>query len=181
MIPLTPSLLVAAATALVGTGEEGGENRAPMVERFPREVQLEPGYPWCAAFVYHVGKWSHYDHYRKASSWPLPATASCKELAQFAMRNGVLSEIPMEGSVFLLATHATHEFHHTGVVATVDDQYATRDGDRIFVCTTIEGNTNDDGSNEGRETLIKQRTFSMQRGDRFIAWMDLDRPGSIAA
>ena len=181
MIPLTPSLLVASASVLVGTQEEGGENRGQMVNLFLREVHLEPGFPWCAAFVHHAGHWAHYDHRHRASSWPLPATASCKELGEFAARNGVLSDLPAEGSVFLLATHATGEFHHTGIVATVDDQWATRDGDSVWMCTTIEGNTNDDGSTEGRAVLVKHRTFYKNRGDRFIDWPSLDRRGSIAA
>lgn len=71
MIPLAPTLLVAAANAFVGLGEEGGDNRGQMVELFLREVKHPPGQPWCAAFVYHIGYCAHYDHKIGKSSWPL--------------------------------------------------------------------------------------------------------------
>ena len=77
MITLAPSLLVAAANALVGLEEQGGDNRGQMVELLLKEVNQQPGAPWCAAFVYHVGYWSHFDHRSGKSSWPLAARWSC--------------------------------------------------------------------------------------------------------
>src|SRR5256885_2271808 len=101
MIALTPSYLVAAATAFTGLGEEG-DNNGQMVELFLREVRQPPGQPWCAAFVHHVGYWSHYDHRTKYSSWPLPATASCWQLGEFARDRKLLETEPQTGDVFLL-------------------------------------------------------------------------------
>lgn len=42
------------ALAYVGTVERGGANRGARVERFLRSVGLEPGNPWCAAYVSYV-------------------------------------------------------------------------------------------------------------------------------
>ena len=42
------------ALAYVGTVERGGVNRGPRVERFLQSVGLDPGQPWCAAYVSYV-------------------------------------------------------------------------------------------------------------------------------
>lgn len=179
MIPMTPSLLIAAASSFVGLGEDGGDNRGQMVELFLREVRQPPGQPWCAAFVHHVGYWSHYDHRVAKSSWPLPATASCYELGEFARERGVLLEKPSAGDVFLLHSPALRRFAHTGVVVSVDQRFGS-EGDARFVCTTVEGNTNADGSRDGRMTLRKVRSFSVKNGDRFVHWPELDARAQAA-
>ena len=168
MIPLTPSYLVAAATAFVGLGEEG-DNRGQMVELFLREVRQPPGHPWCAAFVHHVGYWSHFDHKAGRSSWPLPPTASCWLLGAFARQHKLIELEPQAGDVFLLYFPALKRFAHTGVVVNLE-RTIVRANDRVYICTTIEGNTNDDGGRDGRMTLQKTRRFSVKNGDRFVRW-----------
>jgi len=175
MTILTPSLLVAAATSFVGIGEDGGDNRGQVVELFLREVRQPPGQPWCAAFVHHVGFWSHWDHSAKQSSWPLPATASCWELGEFARVRAILRKDPQAGDVFLVYNKQFQRFAHTGVVASVSRALATPAGDTVYACTTVEGNTSDDGSRDGRLTLTRTRRFSSRAGDRFIRWADLDQ------
>ena len=168
---LRADLLVAAANAFVGLGEDGGDNRGQMVELFLREVHQPPGQPWCAAFVHHVGYWSHYNHGTRRSSWPLPPTASCWVLGEFARERGVLVERPRVGDVFLLYSTKLLRFAHTGVVVEVDAHASSAE---VAVCTTIEGNTNDDGSRNGYDTLRRSRQFSVRDGHRFIRWVDLD-------
>ena len=167
MITLSPVLLVAAANAFVGLGEEGGDNRGQMVELFLREVKQPAGQPWCAAFVYHVGFWSHYDNRASRSSWPLPASASCWELGDFAKRQGCLVQKPTDGDVFLVHSTIMKRFFHTGIVISVDE---CMEGG--YACTTIEGNTNSDGSVQGYTTLRRTRQFSGE--DQFIHWVKLD-------
>ena len=181
MTILTPSLLVAAATSFVGIGEEGCNNRGQVVELFLREVRQPPGQPWCAAFVHHVGFWSHWDHAVAKSSWPLPATASCWELGEFARVRGILLKDPQPGDVFLVFSKQFQRFAHTGVVAAVNRVLATPAGDTAYEATTIEGNTSDDGSREGRTTLVRTRRLSIRAGDRFIRWADLAQPVAKAA
>jgi len=184
MIPLTPAFLVAAAHAFVGVREQGGNNRGQMVEMFLREVKLQPGQPWCAAFVYHVGYWSHYDARVEHSSWPLPATGSCWELGDFAERKGLLVEedkAPAEGDVFLLYNDAKKRFAHTGIVVAVHEKLTFTDGDWVWSCTTIEGNTSVEGSREGTATLEKVRWISPRKGDRFIRWVDFEKRETKAA
>ena len=169
MTQLTPSFLVAAASCFVGVREQGGPNRGQMVEIFLNGVEQPKGQPWCAAFVHHVGYWSHYDHRTKYSSWPLPATASCWQLGEFAREHGLLETEPQPGDVFLVYFRELRRFAHTGIIVTVEQRIAT-DKDTVYVCTTVEGNTNLDGAREGRLTLQKTRRFSMRNGDRFIRW-----------
>jgi len=173
MIPLAPALLVAAANAFVGLGEDGGDNRGQMVELFLKEVHQDPGQPWCAAFVYHVGHWSHYDHVAQRSTWPLKATASCAELAKNALDDGILKLEPHLGDVFLKFSKKLDRFAHTGIVVGLHDPDPHEDMG-VYVCTTIEGNTNADGSANGHTTLRKVRRFSTNNGDAFIRWVDLE-------
>jgi hypothetical protein len=179
MMPLTPSLVVATANAFIGLGEDGDDNRGQMVELFLREVRQPPGQPWCAAFVHHVGYWSHYDHTALRSSWPLLATASCFELAEFARERGWLVEKPALGDVFLLHSKELRRFAHTGVVVELVQSYGSG-AEASYVCTTIEGNTNADGSRNGNTTLRKTRRFSIANGDRFIRWVGVEHDRKAA-
>jgi hypothetical protein len=172
MIPLTPAFLIAAATSFVGLREEGSDNRGLMIDLFLKGVGQPVGQPWCAAFVHHVGYWSHYDFDANASSWPLPATASCYVLGDTAREKEVLRHEPMAGDVFLLWSPSLGRFAHTGVVARVRRQGTTPAGNPWSVCDTIEGNTNDDGGREGWGVLRRVRHFDAL--DKFIRWADLD-------
>ena len=174
MIALSPDRLVAAATSLVGIREEG-HNRGRMVELFLRQVGQQGGAPWCAAFVYHAGYWSHYDHVMRRSSWPLPATASCWELGEFARVRGVRRGEPAPGDVFLVRDVDLRRFSHTGIVVSVDESNVSEAG-ATYTCTTVEGNGSEAGSREGTMVVLRRRAFSRERGDRFIHW-----PGLAAA
>lgn len=180
VVPLSPALLVAAANAFIGVGEEGGDNRGQMVERFLRGVHLPPGAPWCAAFVYHVGHFALFDHLSQRSSWPLPPTGSCEALARAARAQGVLREEPHVGDVFLLYSRRVRRFIHTGIVVGIEDELRVRERD-MHVCVTIEGNTNDDGSSNGHTTLRKVRTFREADGHAFIRWAEMLPPASSLA
>jgi hypothetical protein len=179
IIPLSPMLLVAAANAFVGLGEEGGDNRGQMVEHFLRSVSLPPGLPWCAAFVHHVGHSAHYDHLTRRSSWPLPATGSCDALARAARAQGVLRDEPYVGDIFLLYSTARRRFIHTGIVVGVQEEERVHLRE-IHSCVTVEGNTNDDGSSNGHTTLRKVRTFREADGHKFIRWAELSRQAVAA-
>jgi hypothetical protein len=180
LVPLTPALLVAAANAFVGFTEQGGENRGQVVEHFLRGVHCPPGQPWCAAFVFHVGYHSHYDSASRISTWPLPDTASCQELFRFAKLRGALRDEPEVGDVFLKFDKTVQRYAHTGIVVSVDDQDLVLDRE-VHVCTTIEGNTNDNGSRDGYATLRRARTFHEADGHKFIRWSQLQPLARAAA
>ena len=180
MIPLAPALVVAAANAFVGIGEEGGNNRGQMVEVFLAGVGLGEGEPWCAAFVHHVGSSALYDRAAEKSSWPLPATASCWVLGDDAKRRGVCREVPAFGDVFLVYRPDLGRFAHTGFIIEVIGSAQGSAGTE-WTCATIEGNTNSDGSREGDRVLRTVRTFTPRKGDRFIHWVDLEQRDRQAA
>ena len=200
MIPLTPLALVATANAFVGMGEDGGEvpdsALGKLVRRFLREVRNRrrrrdkesrrkgrgerrtPGGiafpPWDAAFVHYAGYWSHYDQRFKKSSWPLPATASVEELAQFAGVSGAFREAPLAGDVFLLWSPAERRFVRTGIVTHVEHGGQFSRGEKYYLCVTIEGDSDASAEGPGTRTLRRARRFAPQMGDRFIRWTAFD-------
>jgi hypothetical protein len=180
-VPLTPFALVATASAFVGFGEDSWNPFAgpqgALVECFLREVQArcdDARVPWDAAFVHHVGYWSHFDHEFERSAWPLPATASVEELAQFAGTSGALREAPLLGDVFLLASPAGREFVRTGIVAHVERFSRLSKGEHGYKCVTIEGHSAEEQTETGTMVLRVERTFSPALGDRFIRWTAFD-------
>ena len=130
--------------------------------------------PWDAAFVHHVGYWSHYDPVVKMSNWPLPATRCVEELAQFGDTSGTFREAPVSGDVFLLWTPEIRAFTRTGIITHVPDiRYFSR-GEKCYKCVTIEGDVDADSSAEGTKTLRRVRNLAPELGDRFIRWTSLD-------
>lgn len=156
--------LIAAALALNHVTEQGGDNHGQMVELMLREVDLPAGEPWCAAYVYHVGFWSQYDPEHGYSTWPLPKTGACQLLGYFAQVHHLLESVPARGDVFLLYFPSLGRFGHTGIVLSALE---TLSG---YLCTTIEGNSNDDGAREGWKTCIKTRLFKKGDAHRFVRW-----------
>ncbi|HXC25045.1 MAG TPA: hypothetical protein VNU46_03955, partial [Gemmatimonadaceae bacterium] len=156
--------LIAAALALINVTEHGGENRGQTVEWLLSEVNLPPGDPWCAAYVFHVGYWSQYDPLTRHSRWPLPRTGACSVLGAFAAAHTLLQTTPIRGDIFLMYFDALGRFAHTGIILTVTETSAA------YLCTTIEGNTTDDGSRDGWKSCIKTRTFPKGDRHRFIRW-----------
>lgn len=179
----TPTLLIATAGAFIGLREEpvrGEPNRGLLIDQFLRETGHDPGAPWCAAFVYHVGYWSHYDHANRRSWWPLPSTASCYVLGEFARMRGVLFPEPRAGDVFLVFNPMLNRFAHTGVVVRVLETEARSEGRTWYTCLTIEGNTNAEGSREGNAVVRKTRRFHPEVGDRFVRWVELAERAKVA-
>jgi len=161
--PITPSSSLGADVCRVAAQhiaekprEIGGENRGPWVRLY---LNGEEGteWPWCAGFASYVVA-------QASGQRPVPfaASPSCDELAKNAKAAGLFrsgdnldigSITP--GSLFLVRRQAAPGWHHTGIVVS-----ATPDA-----LTTIEGNTNDNGSREGYEAI---RRFRANKGLDFI-------------
>ena len=156
--------LIAAAKVFIGVPEQGGNNRGQMVDLFLRGVGLPPGEPWCAAFIHHVGFWSQFDPDNGRSTWPLPATGACQQLAAVAEAHGVLMPRAERGDLFVLWSPDLQRFAHIGVVI------ETTETATDLACVTIEGNTNDDGSSEGWKIAVRYRRFAKSERHRFIRW-----------
>jgi hypothetical protein len=159
--------LIAAALALDNITEQGAQNHGQTVEWLLHEVGLPPGDPWCAAYVSHVGYWSQYNPITHQSHWPLPRTGACAVLGDFAATHAMLQATPQRGDIFLLYVPTLGRFAHTGIILDVCETPTT------YLCTTIEGNTTDDGSRDGWKSCIKQRPFPKASQHRFIRWEPL--------
>lgn len=126
--------------------EATNHNDGAWVEAILRVVGCSKGSPWCAAFVSFVltivnnGK------------NPLPSTASCEEIHQYAKKHDKLVTAPQPGDVFLVLTPEGHA-HHTGFCAS-----GVVNG-RVL---TWEGNTNVDGSREGWGVFNRSRALGPQ-------------------
>lgn len=152
MVPLI--LNVAAAHSWVR--ETQGSNRGEAVNAILARVGLEPGQPWCAAFVAYVG-WAVL---RK--DWPLPNVGGCMSLYAAGRASSLLRPVPAPGAVFLTWSASMNRFAHTGFVSGplgTDSRWPT-----------VEGNTNTDGSREGTGVFLRRRLFGPK--DTFIHWWE---------
>ena len=134
--------------------EIGGQNRGPWV-RLYMDGHEGNDWPWCAGFVCFVLKQAC------ASldvSMPFPRSFSCDVLAGQGKEKGIfvkdsaLVDDPARigpGAIFLKRRTAT-DWTHTGIVSGIDDE-------EVF--STVEGNTNDEGSREGYEVCARTRGF----------------------
>lgn len=156
-------------------GEAPAEPEAPAA---PTEAQT-PSAParvfWDAAFVHHIGFWSHYDPREERSWWPLPITTDLRVLASFAIERCILRHAPVTGDVFLLASPSTDEFHRVGIIERVEHRLEMEDGTDAFEAFTIEGDTSPDLQLGGGRILRHWRRLSAVRGDRFLRWTRLDQ------
>lgn len=136
--------------------EVGGQNRGPWV-RLYLHGEEGPDWPWCAGFVSFVVS-------QAAGDRPMPfaPSPSCDQLAANAKAVGLFrsgdtiqsSEIT-PGTIFLVRRTGAPGWHHTGIVVSATPG----------TLTTIEGNTNEDGSREGYEAI---RRFRPNRNLDFI-------------
>ena len=140
--------------------EVGGDNRGPWV-RIYLDGNEGISWRWCAGFVTFVMKQACMELGREL---PLDGSFSCDSLAYQAKHGGLfVAGAQLEsGSVswsslgpaqIFLVRKTPTDWTHTG--------FSFDGGDTIF--STIEGNTNEDGSANGFE--VAQRTRSISRKD----------------
>jgi hypothetical protein len=135
------SQVVPVAELFVGwVRETTGKNDGPWVEAIQRTTGNKKGDPWCASFV----NWVLDIAYRDMN--PLPATASCDVLLEFARKNQLLTSTPQPGDVFLVM-RTKNDAIHTGIVTEV----------KADTVKTIEGNTNREGAREGNGVWARER------------------------
>jgi peptidoglycan hydrolase-like protein with peptidoglycan-binding domain len=131
--------------------EIGGENSGPWVRLYMNGEQGTE-FPWCAGLACTMIA-------QAAGSRPLPfeASLSCDELGKAAQAKGMLRPgagidptVVHPGSLFLVKKKDGSGWHHTGIVVSAAPDSVT----------TIEGNTNDDGSREGYEAIRRIRSYN---------------------
>ncbi|NJN59714.1 MAG: CHAP domain-containing protein [Leptolyngbyaceae cyanobacterium SL_5_9] len=130
-------------------------NRGPEVDQYLRSVGLDPGYAWCAAFIY----WC----FDKAANKlevdnPLIKTAGCLDHWNRVGREGIRRisagnaiadpSLIQPGLIFIMDYGCGNG--HTGIVEAVN-------GGKIV---TIEGNTNDQSEREGHGVFKRTRKIN---------------------
>ena len=151
--PIDPRDAVLSVAEAMTWVRELGANRGQSVEAILRRVHLQPGSPWCAAFV----AWCGYAALRY--KWPLPLVGGCATLAEAAEARGMLREQPEVGAVFLIWGESVNRFRHTGFITLSGQSMGSY---------TVEGNTSPDGSPDGTGVFARLRSFGPR--DRFIHW-----------
>lgn len=127
-------LLVEVAARELGVRERTGQNDGLRVEAYLATVNLKKGQPWCAAFVSWVYKQAGYSRPRTAWS---PALFPSSRLARSAL----------PGNLLAVYFPKLKRIAHVGIILKMDGEW----------CSSIEGNTNNQGSREGDGVYRKRR------------------------
>jgi len=144
---LAKKALEVAITQLGVEEKPKGSNGGPEVNMYLRSVGLGAGFAWCMAFVYWcVNKAAQELEIKN----PLVKTAgvmmqyNTTTLRKLSNRGNAVKP----GDIFIM--QFGHGTGHTGFVEKIEKG----------IVTTIEGNTNDDGSREGYEVARRERPLS---------------------
>lgn len=157
-LTLSPADVVLRAAKLLLPVREAQANRGRFVDSIITRAGGKPPEPWCASFVYYVGRGMLQER------WPLPKTRSCDVLLEFARNKGVLEEKPVTGGLFLVLK-APHDAVHVGFVSGMKPEI----GPHAF--RTIEGNANELGSREGTGVFENDRGGPAdKRTYAFVDW-----------
>lgn len=136
--------------------EVGGQNRGPWVRLYMNGREGNE-WPWCAGFVSFVIRQAGVELNHPL---PFPKTYSCDNLANSGRKRNLFvagrdinpsnasAKLP-PGTVFLNRRDSS-DWTHTGFVVEA----------RGETFTTIEGNTNDEGSREGYEVCARTRGYA---------------------
>jgi hypothetical protein len=176
MHPLSPALIIAAASGVAGPDPSDSVSGAADAAA-------------AAAFVGHVGYWAHYDEETAVSTWPFPLDADCETLARLAAKDGILSmRKPEPGVIYLQWSRRQHAFRRAGIVIARARAFEHRSVRDCYDCLVLEGSAvltraqDPDGRHRGQERLEtavqwvrrKRVWCTPSEGDRFICWVDLD-------
>jgi hypothetical protein len=135
------------AMAENGVREEPlGSNRGAKVDAYNAASGAGNGALWCMSFVY----WSFAQAAsRLGKTNPMPKTAYCPYLYNWAVQNHKLATTPQRGDIFLVKglRDGKASVVHTGIVT----------GGTV---STIEGNTNNDGSSNGIGVFTRTRSIA---------------------
>jgi hypothetical protein len=164
-VPTLSQVALEIARSYLGVHEEGGNNRGPQVSLFLASVGLDPGNPWCAAFLHFC--------FRQASGRlglenPFPKTGS--SLKVWVNADALCQDTnPQVGAVYVLRHTATTG--HVGIVETLDD---------IGCGDEISGNTNATGSREGNCVYRHHGEPSLVHGGELLGYLVFDRASQAA-
>lgn len=160
MLAIEQVLKVAAYEAdVLKVREVGGNNRGPRVEEYEQTVSINPGDPWCAAFVFWCLKKADVDMLIFAD---LVNPSWVPNIEGWAIKHGVLSRTPSRGS-FMLLYDSGGPFHIGFVTQALADGYVS----------TIEGNTSSGPTGSQGDGGGVFRRARLITDCRFVNWGSL--------
>jgi len=151
---ITPQEIVLRCAAATVGAQEVGANRGAYVDRIIRQTGLTPPQPWCACYVCDVGLAA------LGSQWPVPKTASCYLLGEWAKGNATLKVGPAPGAIFLIYNAGLKRFAHTG--------FCLQGNDTVSGNTTVPGQIGD--PREG--WAVARKPWKFKPEDRFVYWWE---------
>lgn len=156
------------AKAKLGVQEVGGDNHGPEVERYLKAAGLPAGNPWCAAFVNCMAQDAALDLKVVSPLEVITQQGFVPAYVDWAKKNGyvVKPEEVKPGMLFAIYFPNKGRYAHIGFVKDI-----TAD---LKSFTTIEGNSNDEGSREGKEVCSNRRNVSSNV--LFIHWTKVVNP-----
>lgn len=129
-----------------------GSNEGERIDEYLRSVDMAPGYPWCAAFVYWCFMTASMNLYIRN---PVPRTAGCMQLWKKSVDVRITRKEALQnpslivpGLIFIISRGDGKG--HTGIVIGVENG----------IIHTIEGNTNNTCASEGLMVCALQRKIS---------------------
>lgn len=153
-------LVLRGALATEGAGEQPpNTNAGPYPERVLKRVGAKKGDPWCCA---QVCDWMADALKEKC---PIPMTASCQELFDWAAKKGLIHTTPEVGDIFMVWHPELGRFAHTGFVVSLPN---------VVICgnTTSPGGSADPAlAREG--WCVAKKPWPFHPADRFIRWRGL--------
>lgn len=161
-IPLADTALLIAHSYIGQKEIPAGSNAGEFVEGCLKLVGLGKGYAWCMAFVYRC---YHEAAQKLGIENPVPKTAGVLKCLQLTKKdkviykkNATISNIKA-GSQFIM--DYGKGLGHTGIVVSFNT-------DGTF--TTIEGNTDANGSRTGGMVCLRTRSVKEAKMKAFIVW-----------
>lgn len=147
------------AQSQLGIHEQGGNNMGPEVDAYLSAVGLDPGNPWCAAFLF----WCFRQAAQKLGMVnPLPRTASSQRMWLHS-EPITRDSNPRPGYVYVL--QHSPSTGHVGIIESIDDN---------GVITEISGNTNQTGSREGNSVWQHTGQPEVTHGGVLLGYLNMD-------
>ena len=154
-----PSSIIRIATAEIGVEEVNGTNCGPRVNEYKAATWLDPkqSWPWCAAFVCWVLQQALKDTGTpETKTFKRPRTAGAWDMENWSLQqdDSTQTKKPHRNDI-QAGDIVVFKFSHIG--------FAVSTPDAAGYVTTIEGNTDGQGSREGGAVLRKKRHSSIIR------------------
>jgi hypothetical protein len=155
---------ISVARGCVGIKEEPiGSNRGFHIDVWNTACNVPLGSFWCASFLSSVhARWK----FKTNLDWQLGRSASCDVLLARAKKLGILHKTPYVGDIgFVLAAEDSDDAVHVFLVSGYKDN----------AFTSIEGNSNLDGSRNGTSVVERPNLYTGRNLKRlvFARWADL--------